>query len=180
MHPIRKCFLWALVMTLFMVTSSASNDRAIIEENQAKALLTYNIAKFTVWPPESAPSDAPFTFSLSENEAMAKAFQVIEGQQVNGRTVKVSRDIKERLFVDSEVLIISKHQLQAFVIAKDELYHSPILTVTADPEIFDAGAMVLIEVVDDRLSFSVNLGRVKASGLEISGNLLRHAQEVNF
>jgi hypothetical protein len=40
--------------------------------------------------------------------------------------------------------------------------------------------MVLVEVVDERLSFSVNLGRVKASGLEISGNLLRHAQEVNF
>ena len=77
MHPMRKCLLWALGMTLFMSTSYALNDRAIIEENQAKALLTYNIAKFTVWPPKSAPSDAPFTFSLSANEAMAKAFQVI-------------------------------------------------------------------------------------------------------
>jgi hypothetical protein len=180
MHPIRKCFLWALAVTLFMSPGFASKDRAIIEENQAKALLTYNIAKFTVWPHESAPSDAPFTFSLSENEAMAKAFQVIEGQQVNGRTVKVIRDTKDSIPVSGEVLIISKYQLQAFVIARDELYHSPILTVTADSEIFDAGAMVLIQVVDDRLSFSVNLGRVKASGLEISGNLLRHAQEVNF
>jgi len=40
--------------------------------------------------------------------------------------------------------------------------------------------MILVEVIDDHLAFSVNLAAVKASGLEISGNLLRHAEEVRF
>jgi hypothetical protein len=75
MHPIRKCFLWALGLALFMSPSSASKDRAIIEENQGKALLAFNIAKFTVWPPEAAHSNTTFTFSLSGNEAMAKGFR---------------------------------------------------------------------------------------------------------
>jgi hypothetical protein len=180
MHPIRKCFLWALGLALFMSPSSASKDRAIIEENQGKALLAFNIAKFTVWPPEAAHSNTTFTFSLSGNEAMAKAFEVIEGQQIHGRTFRLSHDSKDSMSNACEVLIISEHQLQAFILARDTLYNSPILTVTSEPKIFEAGAMVLVEVVDERLSFSVNLGRVKASGLEISGNLLRHAQEVNF
>lgn len=175
-----KCLFLAFGLALSMSSSSASNSRAIIEENQGKALLVYNIAKFTVWPPETAPVITPFTFTLWDAQKLTKAFQVIEGQNAHGRKVSIKRSNKDSIPVDCQVLVIPKHQLKAFIKARDALSKTPILTVTTDPDVFDAGAMVLVEVVDDHLSFSVNLGRVKASGLEISGNLLRHAQEVNF
>ncbi|MGJ8654014.1 MAG: YfiR family protein [Opitutaceae bacterium] len=179
-QPITKCLIWALGLALSMSLCFASNGRPIIEENQGKALLIYNIAKFTVWPSETPPSDAPFIFGLWGNEAIAKAFQVVEGQKVHGRTVRINRYSKGSLPVGCDLIIIPKHQLQEFIKAKDKLGNLPILTVTTDPAIFDAGAMMLVEVVDDHLSFSVNLGAVKASGLEISGNLLRLARKVNF
>ena len=180
MQPIKKCLLLALGLSLSMSPVSASNDRRVIEENQGKALLIYNIAKFTVWPPEMAPTDAPFIFTLWNDEALADAFQMIEGLETHGRKVRINRQNEDSIPVGCEVIIIPNHQLQLFIKARDELDDMPILTVTTEPNVFEAGAMVLIEVVDDRLSFSVNLGAVKASGFEISGNLLRHAKEVNL
>lgn len=163
-----------------MGSGSASDDRPIIEENQGKALLIYNIAKFTVWPSETEPSEAPFVFASWNDKALTKAFEVIEGQKIQSRTVSIKFYKKNNNPMDCEVLFIPQDRLQAFTRMRDEINTKPILTVTTDPGVFDAGAMVLIEIVDDHLSFSVNLGRVKATGLEISGNLLRHAKEVNF
>lgn len=177
----KKCLLWALSLSLLMSLGSAqSNDRAVIEENQGKALLIYNIAKFTVWPPEPASSNTPFIVTLWSDEALADAFQMIDGLETQGRKVRIDRYKKKSIPIDCEVIIIPKHRLQLFIQSKDQLANLPILTVTTEPRVFEAGAMILVEVVDDHLSFSVNLGAIKASGLEISGNLLRHAKKVNF
>lgn len=179
-QPIATCLLWALGMALSMNIGSASNGRPIIEENHGKALLIYNIAKFTTWPPEVAPDTAPFSFTLWDDKPLAEAFQQIEGLKTQGRSIRISLHEKDHLPVGSDVLVIPKRKLQAFIKAKDELETMPMLTVTTDPSVFNAGAMVLVEIIDDHLSFSVNLGAVKASGIEISGNLLRHARKVNF
>ncbi len=179
-HPRQKCLCWALGLALLVSPVSASNERAIIEENQGKALLIYNIAKFTVWPPTMVAEDEPFVFTLWNDASLAESFQIIDGQHTQGRTIQVQRHNKDSLPEDCEVLIIPKRQLQRFIKAQKQLNAQPILTVTTDPKVFKAGAMVLVEVVEDHLSFSVNLERVKASELEISGNLLRHAKEVHF
>ncbi|MGJ8649455.1 MAG: YfiR family protein [Opitutaceae bacterium] len=180
MKPINKCLLWALSIALSTSLGSASDGRAIIEENHGKALLIYNIAKFTTWPPEAAPVTAPFLFTIWNDKPLAEAFQQIEGLKTQGRSIWIRHHEKDSVPVRSDVLIIPKHQLQMFIQSKDELDTMPILTVTTDPQIFEAGAMVLVDIVDDHLSFSVNLGAVKSSGIEISGNLLRHARKVNF
>jgi len=176
MWPIKNCFFWALCVLLSTGPICAGNDRPVIEENQGKALLIYNIAKFTEWP----PATSPFVFSLWNDDALADAFQIIEGQETQGRKVEINRHHKNSLAVDCQVIVIPKQQLQQFIEARDELGKLPTLTVTTEPNVFEAGAMVLIEVIDDHLAFSVNLGAIKASGLEISGNLLRHAEEVKF
>lgn len=179
-QSITKCLLLALGLALSMSHSSASDDRPVIEENDGKALLIYNIAKFTVWPLETEPSEKPFIFTLWNDKALTKAFQKIEDLKTQGRSIRINHHEKKSIPVGCEVLIIPKHQLQMFKNTKDDLGNLPILTVTTDPSVFDTGAMVLVEVVDDHLSFSVNLGAVEASGLEISGNLLSHAKKVNF
>lgn len=180
MKPITKCLLWALGLALSASYAFASDDRPVIEEDHGKALLIYNIAKFTVWPPETAPITAPFTFTIWDDQALADAFQNIEGMETQGRSISINHHQKNRLPVGGEVLIIPKDKLKKFIQAKDELDTMPTLTVTTDPYVFEAGAMVLVDIVDDRLSFSVNLEAVKESGIEISGNLLRHARKVNF
>ena len=176
----QKCLFWALGVVLLISPSVASDSRPVIEENQGKALLIYKIAKFTVWPSKTVPSAAPFTFSFWGDKALAEAFQSIEGMQTQGRSVQVIYHEDDGLPNACEVLVISKRQLPALIEVKDQLSKMPVLTVTTDPSVFSAGAMVLVEVVDDHLAFSVNLEAIKASGLEISGNLLRHAREVNF
>ncbi|WPJ97543.1 YfiR family protein [Coraliomargarita algicola] len=167
-------------MALSTNVGTASNDRAIIEENDGKALLIYNIAKFTVWPSEGSNQSAPFIFTLWNDHALSDAFRNIEGLQAQGRPIRINHHEQDRAPIDCKVLVIPGHQLQAFIQSKELLLIRPVLTVTTDTSVFEAGAMVLIEVLDDHLSFSVNLAALKASGLEISGNLLRHARKVNF
>lgn len=179
-QPLKICLLWAFGLAHSANFASASEERAVIEEEQGKALLIYNIAKFSVWPAEANPAESPFEFTLWDDKALEEAIKILEGMKVHGRDVGINRHKTNSIPVDGEVIIISANRLSAFTKAKDELGKMPILTVTTNPEVFEAGAMVLVEVVDDYLSFSVNLERVKASGLEISGNLLRHAKEVNF
>lgn len=171
---------WLSAFILLLNMASASHERAIIEENDGKALLIYNIAKFSVWPAGSEPEGAPFTFSLWEDAPLFAAFHNIEGLKAQGHEVLINYHTQDSFPADCKVLVIPKHQLQKFIASKNELKSRPILTVTTDMSVFDAGAMVLVDVVDDRLAFSVNLQAVKASGLEISGNLLRHARKVNF
>lgn len=178
-QTIAKYLLWALGLTLLMSIGSASRARAIIEENDGKALLIYNIAKFTVWP-ETAPANTSFIFALWDDPGLAKAFENIKDLKTQGRNIRIHQHQNDRVPIDCELLIIPGHKLQTFIKSKGDLDNFPILTVTTDPNVFDAGAMVMVQVIDDHLSFSVNLGAVKASGLEISGNLLRHARKVNF
>jgi hypothetical protein len=105
---------------------------------------------------------------------------MIEGLETQGRKISISPQDSDSIPVACDIIIIPKQQLQLFIEASHELENMPILTVTTELNVFESGAMILVEVVDDHLSFSVNLAAVKASGLEISGNLLRHAKEVNF
>jgi hypothetical protein len=174
------CIFWALCLSLPMGSISASNDQQVIEENQGKALLIYNIAKFTVWPSEATSSDTPFIITPWNDEALADAFQIIEGLETQGRKISINPQDSDSIPFACDIIVIPKQQLQLFIKASHELTNMPILTVTTELNVFESGAMILVEVVDDHLSFSVNLAAVKASGLEISGNLLRHAKKVNF
>ena len=172
-----KKYFFGLLYVLVSISSAAEADgRLVIEENQGTALLIYNIAKFMEWPPASTP----FVFTLWNDDILADAFKIIEDQETQGRKIKINRQHKYKIAVDSQVIVIPKQQLQLFIEARDELSQLPILTVTTDPNVFEAGVMILVDVIDDQLAFSVNLAAVKASGLEISGNLLRHAEEVRF
>ncbi len=179
-RSLQRCLLGAIGLALSLSSLTAATEPAILEENQGKALLIYNIAKFTVWPPEMVAEEQPFLFAVWSDSPLRSAFRVIEGQAIHKRPVHVQRFPPKQLPAGGKVLIIPGQRLQQFTKAHNTLSRRPILTVTTDPIIFKAGAMVLVEVVNDRLAFSVNLDRVQASGLEISGNLLRHAKEVNF
>lgn len=177
---LQKYLIYAWGFSLAASPLLASTDRAVIEENQGKALLIYNIAKFTVWPAEMVASDEPFVFALWDKKTLAQGFQILNGQTIQNRKVSIATFRGDKIPDDCEVLIIPGNELKNFIKARDKLSSLPVLTVTTDPKTFEAGAMVLVEVIDDHLSFSVNLGIIRASELEISGNLLRHAKEVKF
>ena len=180
--PIAKCLLMALSLAVSASLFSAVSNRPVpvIEENQGKALLVYNIAKFTEWPTEIGTGDAPFEICLWNGKELLKAFEKLEGLETQGRKVGISNHKIDTIPVDCEILIIPRSQWKLFKKQKSELNNRPILTVTTDPKIFDEGAMILIEIFEDRLAFTVNLKVIELSGLEISGNLLRHARKVNF
>lgn len=178
----RLCLVFASLSCLIFQTLGAEvKTPNELEEFQAKALLVYNIAKFVIWP-DGAFANHPDTFTINivgENP-FDGAFYFLDEKKIQGLEVAVRHNDTLTFPHDSQVVYVDSADLEAFTKVLPRLQAQNILVVTSNRELFNSGAMVCLSVKDDQLSFAVNLDSAHKADLEISGNLLRHADTVIF
>ncbi len=174
---------WLLFACLFHAhTAQAANSNPNqLEEYQAKALLIYNIAKFVIWPEEAFTTHPNrFVINIAGQNPFGNAFYFLDNKTIQGRDVAVESWTGLNLAYDYQVLYIDSMGLQEFSHALQSLQEHHVLVITSNVDLFDAGAMVYLGVESENLIFRVNLASAHKAGLEISGNLLRHADQVYF
>lgn len=182
--PVKARPFWpaAVFLLAYLLVASplhAQRRPSQLEEYQAKALLIFNFAKFVIWPGDAfATHENTFVIDVVGEDPFGGSFFFIKNKTVQERTVVIRKCAFLEQCYNSQIIYIDQGDTADLQSELERLHAEHTLIITSDPALFEAGAMVLITVKGDRLAFDVNLPAARKAGLEVSGNLLRHADRV--
>lgn len=139
-----------------------------------KAAFLYNFALYTSWPPAAATG---FALCAYGRDDLGSALDALAGKAIDGKLVQVRRVDSLVEARSCQLLYVAEATGASLPSVASGLRTAPVLVVS-DAAGAAEQAMIQIEPDGSRLAFSVNLGRVRAAGLDISARLLRLARSV--
>lgn len=167
----------ALLLLAFALQIMPAAHAAQPQESQLKAVFVLNFAKLTVWPADIHADGTPFTIAVLGKESSA-FINVLKGQTVHGSRVSV-RQIEEVAECKGAHLVYvsssERHHLPGIL---RELNQQNILTVSDIAGFCEAGGMIGLVPVQNRLGFEVNLASVRKTRLTVRSQLLKLAKNI--
>ncbi len=164
---------WNLPLALAETAPESKRAAAAGDAATLKAAFLYNFALYTSWPP---PPPSAVTLCATGQDELGMAFDALANKQIDGKPVHVRRIDTAAEARSCHVLYVPESSSGNLPALMRGLASQPVLIVS-DGGNLDA-SMILIEAEGNRLVFSVNLGRVRHAGLDLSSKLLRLARVV--
>ena len=144
------------------------------------AVYTYNFAKFTQWPPASTPTPgSPLNLCLLGEDPFGLSLSQLEGKTVKNHTLHIRRYPRVAVLEDCQIVFVSRSEDWRLDTILRELAQSPILTVSDIPDFARRGGMIAMQVIEQRVRFSINTAAAAQAGLQLSSKLLELAQIVD-
>ncbi len=142
-----------------------------------KAAFLFNFVKFTTWPSEVLPDEAPVMLCVVNAPSVARELTgAVKGRVVAGHPLRVEQPAVGNGLNDCHLLYVSGARAIA-VAALDAVRNAPVLTVS-DLQAFGAeGGIVQLHVQQGQLRFAVALDAVRAARLQVSSRLLALSRE---
>jgi hypothetical protein len=155
--------------------SLASDQQGVSgSENDLKAALIYNFAKFVEWP-AGALSGNSLTIDVIDDQPLVEALtRIVQRKQVHQRAVVVhARDHgRGRGQPEGDIAVIGSLEDSAVAWELERIGHRPVLTVGDSPRLLQLGGMIRYTVANDRLQFEINPEAAARSGLLLSAQLV--------
>jgi len=167
--------LLQLVFTLHMPTIACSGQP---EESQLKAVFVLNFAKLTEWPADNLAGGSAFSIVILGKVPSAAFFNLLKGQTVRGGKVSVRRIEEVGEAKGSHLIFISESERYRLTGILRELSQQDILTVSDIAGFCEAGGMIGLMPVQNRLGFEVNLASVRKTRLTVGSQLLKLAKTI--
>ena len=172
-----KMLAIALLLLVFTLPPSAAFS-AQTQESQLKAVFVLNFAKLTEWPADIRTEGGTFTIAIIGKEPSATFSNVLKGQTVHGARVSVRHIDEVSEGKGAHLVYISaseRHRLSGIL---RELNQQNILTVSDIAGFCEAGGMIGLVPVQNRLGFEVNLASVRKTRLTVGSQLLKLAKNI--
>ena len=151
---------------------------AQLDETQIKAVFVLNFAKLTEWPIGTADDNSTFTIAILGKVPSSAFVKTLQSQTVHGVKISV-RPIEEAGEAKgSRLLYISVSERRRLPGIMRELNQQSILTVSDMTGFCEAGGMIGLVPVQNRLGFDVNMVPVRKSRLTLSSQLLKLARTI--
>ncbi len=150
-----------------------------VPEYVMKATYLYNFMIFADWPPAEAgnnPQDG-LTLCVLGQDNFGEALNNLEGKNVNGRRLSVSRLNGLAGIKKCHLLFITEQEAPNMQSIQKHLADAPVLTVADTP--VATGAAILLSLDGKRLVFDVNMQRAKKVGITLSSKVLQLARSAN-
>jgi hypothetical protein len=151
-----------------------------VSEHEVKAALLFRVAKFIDWPAEAFTSpSSPFVMCVVGAEAPLRAFNSLEGKQVNAHPIAVRRVTGDMLDLRQCHAAFFPDDGAADVdYALGKLQGVPVLTVGENEQFARRGGSLALVTREQRVRFTINLQASKRAGLIVSSQLLQLATVV--
>lgn len=164
------CALYTVVMPWSIVTAETSQP-----EYKVKAATVYKIAKFVSWPTDSFGSQyAPLVLCIAGKDPFGQYIDNLDGQLILGRPMLVRRVADRDLMVRGcHIVFVSQHSEEVAILRA--LARLPVLTIGDSSQFASIGGMLGLGIVDNRVTFEINLEAAKKARLDISASLLQLA-----
>jgi len=170
-----------VLAVLFAIGSTRFGAAAAqpVSEHQIKAAFVFNIARFAEWPPEAfASKEAPLLLCLFGRDPFGPALESVDGRQVGGRAFQVRRNVRVDDFKGCHLLYVAEADERRIAIAL-RAAGGTVLTIGDSEAFADAGGMVNLLLLDNRIQFDVNMPAVNRSGVRLSSQLLKLARSTS-
>jgi hypothetical protein len=167
------------LLTQAAVRQGAQDEAAGFREYVIKAAFLYNFAKFTTWP-RAALSDpgAPLNVCVLGEDPFGLALESIEGKMVKERKL-LTRHLAGAKGVDRcHLLFISASETERLDWILKSLNHAPVLTISDMPGFAQAGGVIGLKTIEDKIRFEINMAAAERAGLRLSSKLLSLAEIV--
>jgi hypothetical protein len=172
------------VCALAGFASLASAQGVKLTDAQRKALILYNIAKFTEWPKSAFADDtAPLVIGVLGRDPFGKDIEILKGKSIKRRPLVVTYFSTAEELTTCHLLFISKSEMENLPQILKRLENSSILT-TAEAQGFIEQEGI-INLVPERqpngtetVGFEINLAAAERANLKLDTQLLRLAKKV--
>lgn len=150
-----------------------------VSEYQIKAAFLYNFAKFVDWPACNAcPDSDTFFIGILGKDPFGEEIRTIAGKTVKGKTLVVLTAETLDELKSCQVIFIGTTVQKDLAAVLHHLQKRPVLTVGDTPGFAEAGVMINLYTVDNKVRFEINPAAAEQSGLKISSQLLKLARIV--
>jgi hypothetical protein len=160
------------------LSACAQAQAQAVPEYVMKATYLYNFMIFAEWP--SAEAGAPqdgLNLCVLGQDSFGEALSNLEGKNVNGRRLSVSRLNGLAGIKKCHLLFITEQEAPNMQAIQKHLADAPVLTVADTP--VATGAAILLSLDGKRLVFDVNMQRAKKVGITLSSKVLQLARSAN-
>jgi hypothetical protein len=170
--------LVAAIGTELLIRDACAGPEAA-EEYTVKAAYLYNFAKFVEWPQQTfATPTAPIILCILGRDPFGDSLDKIAEKTVGERPVAIRRLAQVEETNGCHVLFVSRSESTRLQSILNGLAPAPILTVSDIPGFADAGGMIGLINVGQRIRFEINLRAATRAQLKISSQLLKLARVI--
>ncbi len=180
LSPFMKSLSLPLLLMLFLpLTLPPLATGAGQDESQVKAVFVLNFAKLTQWPADAHRDNEPFTIAILGRIPSAAFMTTLKTQQIHGSKTLVRHIESAEEARGSHLVYISPSERQRVSAILRELRHQNVLTVSDIEGFCEAGGMIGLVPIQNRLGFEINLGAVRQARLTVSSQLLKLARTIH-
>lgn len=167
----------AMLPTLLLAVSSQSSWAAeSADESDVKAAVIYNLLLFVHWPSRASPPTG-FRFCVFEDGALTRALRRHEGKVVQGQAITIRRIGNSPEELDGCAAVMVEAGNPGVLTRLGVLAGSRALLVIAEGSgAVHRGAMIGLHTDGGRITFDINHGAMKKSGLAASSKILQLAR----
>jgi hypothetical protein len=166
-----------IFLTLYSLSAlPAHADERSVSENQAKAAFVFNAVHYVTWP--STTRGNLVVIGVLGKGSLESEWLNITRKTIGGKKLTVFKSNNIDDMIDCQIVIIEESSPSRLSRIMPLLRDYPILSVGDSSAFLQAGGILNISVINNRISFSVNLSQARTAGLVISSNLLKLATEV--
>ena len=171
--------LVSLLLFLLGNVSLAASETTSPQEYQIKAAFLYTITKFVEWPASGNTAQSPtLNIAILGQDPFGANLEPIKGKTARGRTIVFKHFRRVEDVKDCDVVFISASEKGRLARILKHLQSSPVLTVADQDGFCEAGGMINLITVKNRVVLEINVAAARRAQLTISSQLLKLAKIV--
>jgi hypothetical protein len=157
--------------------SRESYAQTALSENQVKAALVFNFARYVEWPATAfANAMDPLFICHLGRDNLGGSILALNTRQVNGRAIRTRASTTLDETRGCHIVFLSDSEERRIAPLLRGLADKPILTVSDATGFAEAGGAIGIVQGETRLQFDVNRASLDLAQLKASSNLLKLAR----
>ncbi len=177
-HP-RTGRSWLLAALLLLLGAPTVASTQTASASALRAAFVFNFAKFTEWPADALPADAPAVFCIIDDPEMADTLErLMKGHTVGGHRTVVRRAASNQDLTSCHVLYIADLDAKRATALLNVVQHAPVLTVADFENFAELGGVANLFIEDGKMRFAINVDAASKSRLHVSSRLLTLARIV--
>lgn len=174
-----RSIITALTVTLSGALSCTSAS-ATAPEDEIKLAFTYNIARFVTWPGDTHDADATFRLCIVGRDLQRIARDNLNDRRIGQRRIKVvPLERTDAAANVCELVYIAADLAPELAELVGDVSALPVLTVSDAEGFAEAGGIVELRRIADRIALRINVDAGRRAGLAISSQLLALASVVS-
>jgi hypothetical protein len=171
----RDMKLRGIVLLLFAIVAL----QAAAGEYQTKAAYLHRFAQFVEWPENVLAPRAPIVIGVVGDDPFGRGIdEAMAGKLANGHPFAVRRLRWNDALTSCHILFIAASELGHLRAILDATRGSSVLTVGDSDSFTEAGGMIELKTIENRIEFDINTAAAEVAHITISSKLLQIARAI--